>query len=63
MGLKMNNDTQRLDWLVNNGALVRFCGELSPDPYFFIVYKKGETSEARPTYREAIDEAMKNENI
>jgi hypothetical protein len=57
-------DTDRLDWIAKNGALIRCGGELSPDPYFFIVYKNGETSDSRPTYRGAIDAAMlDNENV
>ena len=52
------SDTERLDWLVLNNALVRSGGLKSPDPYYFVAFVSGETSDSRPTYREAIDLAI-----
>jgi len=53
-------DTERLDWLIRNGALVRTGGERSPDPYYFIVYRNGETGGSYPTPLQAIDAEIRD---
>lgn len=53
------NDTERLEWLAKKNAAIRIGGEKSPDPYWFIIYRGGNTSEAFNNFRTTIDEAVK----
>jgi len=60
--LKMNDDTQRLDWLE------RTRSEIDTDGPGFIIYNaseelgRGASKGAWKTLREAIDAAMKNQH-
>ena len=52
------SDTDRLNWLVKNRALVSTGGSASPDPFFFVVYKDGTTADWSSDFRKAIDMAI-----
>ena len=54
---------ERLNWLIENNALVQIGGEQSTTPYYFIVYRDGTTGDSYPTPSQAIDaEIRKGEN-
>lgn len=52
-------DTERLEWIAENSAAIRKCGEDSADPFYFIIYKNGSTSESDNDMRKAVESAIK----
>lgn len=57
---KTISDTNRLNWLIANQTLVRIGGQHSTDPYYFLVYPSGDTSDSWPSPRQAIDAAIED---
>ena len=58
-------DTEMLDWLITNRALVHTQPSLDNNVnlYYFVVYRNGSTSEQRLTAREAITNAMEEDHV
>lgn len=54
-------DTERLEWIAENGAAIRKSGEKSPDPFYFVIYRNGSSSSADNDMRAAIDYAIEED--
>lgn len=57
---KYMTDTIRLDWLIENQAVIRSEGHQSPYPYYWVVYVGGRSSDSDNDPRAIIDFEMAN---